>query len=334
MLPVPIRPLLFRVMLVLSWAYAGLLAVWLLLRALLFDQLWWLALANTLALYLLLPLLIVVPLALIGRARRLLLALTPPCVAFVMLFGDLLVPPVVRPAQGAAGPALTAMTFNLLWDNADDDAIVRAIRAAAPDIIGFQEVTAQRAAALAGRLRDAYPYHTFGAGSSAALASRWPIRSFEPLSDPPFERAMRAEVAVGGRAVVVAVAHLTPNNMQGYPPEMFVDLTIDRYTRRMAETVALRDLVLQSGRPAVLLCDCNMTDTSETYGVLRSVLRDSFREAGWGLGHSLYANGLPFPVQRVDYIWHTPDLVARRADVGVAGGSDHLPVVAVLHWAQ
>jgi vancomycin resistance protein VanJ len=35
-------------------------------------------------------------------------------------------------------------------------------------------------------------------------------------------------------------------------------------------------------------------------------------------------------VARVDYIWHTPDLVALEAWVGADAGSDHLPVLARL----
>jgi hypothetical protein len=134
----PAHTCIAQVVLGLGWSYAGLLSAWLLLRLLLFDRLWWLALANTLAFYLFLPLLVAAPLALAWRTRRLLLALGLPCIVFVALFGELLAPPVARPLRAATGPAFTAMTFNLLKRNMDHDAIVRAIHAGAPDIIGLQ----------------------------------------------------------------------------------------------------------------------------------------------------------------------------------------------------
>jgi len=43
---------------------------------------------------------------------------------------------------------------------------------------------------------------------------------------------------------------------------------------------------------------------------------------------------VPFPTQRIDYIWHSAGLAAGTAEVGQAGGSDHLPVVARLSFVQ
>jgi Endonuclease/Exonuclease/phosphatase family len=67
---------------------------------------------------------------------------------------------------------------------------------------------------------------------------------------------------------------------------------------------------------------------------LRSFLSDSFREAGWGLRNTNYASDIPFPMQRIDYVWHNAGLNAIAAEVGQAGGSDHLPVVVRLRLFQ
>jgi endonuclease/exonuclease/phosphatase (EEP) superfamily protein YafD len=77
-----------------------------------------------------------------------------------------------------------------------------------------------------------------------------------------------------------------------------------------------------------------MTHTSEIYAILSTVLRDSFKEAGWGLGHTLYVGSIPVRLQRVDYIWHTGDLVATDARVGSDGSSDHRPIVATLQFVR
>ena len=64
------------------------------------------------------------------------------------------------------------------------------------------------------------------------------------------------------------------------------------------------------------------------------MLNDSFRETGWGFGHTLHPAFSPVPLQRVDYVWHSDEFVATQAFVGQRGGSDHLPFVAKLALIQ
>lgn len=82
----------------------------------------------------------------------------------------------------------------------------------------------------------------------------------------------------------------------------------------------------------LVLCDCNLTDTSEAYATLRAGLHDSFAEAGWGLGLTMLLSQPHIPAQRYDYIWHTDELVALSAQVGADGGSDHLLLLAQFTW--
>ena len=50
--------------------------------------------------------------------------------------------------------------------------------------------------------------------------------------------------------------------------------------------------------------------------------------------NKLPLSSLPLPtIARIDYIWHTPDLITQRAWVGGRGASDHRPVLARLHLA-
>jgi hypothetical protein len=78
------------------------------------------------------------------------------------------------------------------------------------------------------------------------------------------------------------------------------------------------------------LCDCNMTSASETYAHLETFLNDSFREAGWGFGHTLYSSSFLALSSRIDYVWHSNDFVAIRSAPGRDGGSDHVPIVTEL----
>lgn len=321
----------------LGWGYVLLVTLWLLLRLLLFDRLWWLALLNTLAFYLFVPLVFILPVAIWSRQSRLLVGLALPLLAFVALFGALFVPPAARLRPQAHGPALTVMSFNLLWSNQRYDDIAQAIQSVDPDIIGFQEATSKTIAALLPRLAGKYPYNTFAAYSpsrSVGVLSRWPLDSVSALPNPPLERALRVTLRVGDHPLTVVVAHLAPNNMLGYPLDQFTTLTAERYATRDAESRYLQQDIQARAEPALLLCDCNMTDTSETHAILSVALRDSFQEAGWGLGHTLSGGGIPFPAQRVDYIWHTKELIAIAARVGPDGGSDHRPIVATLQFVR
>jgi vancomycin resistance protein VanJ len=77
-----------------------------------------------------------------------------------------------------------------------------------------------------------------------------------------------------------------------------------------------------------VLCDCNLTDTSQAYPQMAQGLSDSFAQVGWGFGHTFQGEEWKFPLQRLDYIWHTDRLNAIDAYVGKDGGSDHLPILA------
>jgi endonuclease/exonuclease/phosphatase (EEP) superfamily protein YafD len=315
----------------LGWGYVALIASWLVLRALAFDRLWWLALLNTFALALFLPLVALLPLALWRRQTRLLLALALPLVAFVWLFGDVLLPPLAPPAT--ASPAITAMSFNVLWSNQDYPRIAQAIRAADPDIVALQELRPGHRQAIDAELGGDYPYRAVHpVDPSVGLLSRFPIEAATPLADPPFPRALLVRVRVSDRPLTVVAAHLTPTNMLDHGLARVPGTVAERYASRTDQVEALLVAVGAAEQPVIILCDCNLTDTSEAHARLRTGLTDSFAAAGWGLRRTMLAPGLSLPFERLDYIWYTAELRAVEAVVGQAGGSDHLPVVARLAW--
>jgi vancomycin resistance protein VanJ len=227
------------------------------------------------------------------------------------------------------------MTFNVLWSNEDYGRIAGAIQAADPDIVAFQELRPQHLPAIQARLNGAFPYqatHPLDQFHTIGLLSRFPIESVTPLTDPPFERALLVRLRAGAHPLAVIVAHLTPTNMFDRGLAQLPTVVSERYTRRAAQARALVVAAQAAGQPTLVLCDCNLTDTSEAYATLRAGLGDSFREAGWGLGLTMLLPQTSIPAQRYDYIWHSTELVARSAQVGADGGSDHLPVVAPLTW--
>lgn len=80
-----------------------------------------------------------------------------------------------------------------------------------------------------------------------------------------------------------------------------------------------------------------MTDQSPGYRELRRRLLDAYREAGWGFGHTfpdmeVRSMPTPFPLVRIDYIFHSRDMRASRSYVGDRGGPDHRFLVAELSF--
>ncbi len=165
---------------------------------------------------------------------------------------------------------------------------------------------------------------------SVALLSRYPVEAASPFPLPPRNLSLHAVLRVHGRPLHVFVVHLFPACLTGIPLSEVAGAARQAYAARAGEVARLEEEVRALDEPALVLCDCNMTDMSEGYGRLRTFLGDSFREAGWGPGHRFGAH----PWQRIDYVWHTRDLVALSAATLTSGGSDHMPVVAELRYAS
>ncbi|MGG6270769.1 endonuclease/exonuclease/phosphatase family protein [Leptolyngbya sp. AN03gr2] len=309
---------------ILGWSYLSSLLFWFGLRLLFSDRFWWLALLNTFAPYLFLPIVILLPLAFWSRKRRLLIGLILGC----LLFGVLFPPRLNFPTTARRNTLLRVMTFNLLWSNQDYPKITQVVQKMDADVVGIQELQPKELPNLLKAISPIYPYYAIHPADrfhTVALFSRLPIESVKPLLFPPIERGLQAIVRYGDQRINVLVTHLTPNNI---PLNQLVSETIDRYTRRAAETEFLKKFIPEQSLPTIMLCDCNMTDSSETYYELRKVLKDSFEERGQGTGHTLVSSIVPFAVQRLDYVWHTGELQSIESFVGADGGSDHLPVIA------
>ena len=316
--------------------YVLFIILWMAARLLIFDRFWLLALLNTIAEYLFAPLPILLLISIWKRNRVALAELCIPLLLFVLLFGHLFWPPasneIVEDDQ-----VITLMSFNVLYSNRDYAAIIDSIQSANADVVGFQEMMPTMAASLVEELESDYPYNTFQlleSELSAAVLSKFPIEIKERFDLPPRDPAVHTVVQVQRTKVHVIVVHLSANNFFDYSITEFVTLVKERYGHREKETMQLKQMIQDLDGPVLLMCDCNMTDTSEAYARLDTVLDDSYSEAGWGMGHTLQPVQLSFPVQRIDYVWHTDEFEALYAHIGQDGGSDHLPIVARLRLTR
>ncbi|MBF2067197.1 MAG: endonuclease/exonuclease/phosphatase family protein [Calothrix sp. C42_A2020_038] len=312
-----------------AWGYVILFTVWMVLRLLFFDRFWWLAVINTLALYLFVPLLLLLPLALLWRRWKAFLGLCFPLGVFIALYSPFFLPHsvTVSPIE----KTFTAMSFNMLFSNTDYDAIANVIETSTPDIIGIQEVPPNGDAVWIKRFSSDYPNFAFRPvedGHNVGIMSRFPIESVTMLPNSPMRRALSAAIRVDtDKRLQVIVSHLTPN----YPIEKLIQLASEWFARRANEVNYIRSLVKQRSVPTIMLCDCNYVNTSEAYARTHEVMKDSFREVGWGFGHTALINEY-FRAARIDFVWYTQELQAIEARVIDGGGSDHLPIIAKLQF--
>lgn len=104
------------------------------------------------------------------------------------------------------------------------------------------------------------------------------------------------------------------------------------FEKRAVQVRELKNFIIESPYPIILLGDLNDTPVSYTYKVLSGKLMDTFTQAGTGIGHTYNRTRYPF---RIDYIFHSKEfstvkhIVATRPLV-----SDHYPVTAVLIRTQ
>jgi endonuclease/exonuclease/phosphatase family metal-dependent hydrolase len=180
-----------------------------------------------------------------------------------------------------------------------------------------------------------------------AIWTRGTILQYDYRSLGEFESAtglLQADIALGSDTVRVLNLHLASNRISGreLKPVQSLDLQSDSSQRgiyqifrkiaasarlRATQAEQVRRTVDTSPYPVILTGDFNDLPYSYTLGQVGTRLRDSFVEAGYGLGNT-YARG--FPSFRIDHIMAGPGFTLKAHGVLRVPMSDHYPVVAVL----
>ena len=111
----------------------------------------------------------------------------------------------------------------------------------------------------------------------------------------------------------------------------------DLTAARLDQIAKIKQAIADKDLPTIVNCDCNMTNLTTAYAQMTSDMLDAFHVRGWGLGHTFLLprgfelrSGVNLVVQRIDYIFHSPEIIVTEVEV-VRGdrGSDHRPV-----WAR
>lgn len=242
---------------------------------------------------------------------------------------------VSRPPQAptATGWPIRVMSYNLHQGFAtsgalDLEALARTIEDSGAEVVALQEVSrgwvingsTDMLTWLSRRLRMAVAW-----GPAAdtvwgnAVLSRRTIVASERIELPRGAVAMRrsalsAEIELGGRDRLLVIAtHF--HHVEGHSHI------------RVPQANALAEL-WKKRESAIVLGDFNATPEAQEMEVLRAAgLRDAFMLAGSGPGFTFSSDN---PQRRIDYIWVSPDLLARDFRIMPGQASDHLGIVVTV----
>jgi len=325
----------------LARVYFTVLFGWAILHALFGDRWWWLFLPNSFAVYFFFPLPVILAIALLAQRRETWLGFGVALVLGVYLFGGLFLPKFH--AAGASSPTLTVMTYNLLGFNENREGIVAVLRTSNADVIALQELNPSVAESIQRDLAGEYPYQAldpqFGVVGLGVI-SRYPLHpAGQTLPGANWVGTPQVlDLDWNGTAVTLLHFHPFPTNLNGAAN---MEWSV-RAREQQARIVV--DFVAAYPAPLIAPVDFNANDQSTAYTIAARVLVDSWREAGWGLGHTFpgaasYGSSrpsiagvvVPMWMTRIDYVFHSRHWRATSAWIGPWDGvSDHRPIVAQL----
>ena len=98
----------------------------------------------------------------------------------------------------------------------------------------------------------------------------------------------------------------------------------DAFIKRAEQAKIVSNHVKNSPYPVFICGDFNDVPVSYTYHIISKDLKDSFKEAGEGIGNTYIGK---FPSFRIDYILHSEKIQCKEFDIKKIKLSDHYPVL-------
>ncbi len=324
-----------------TWVYFTFLFLWACASLVSGDRFAIIALANNVALYAFAPMIVVFPICRVTRRRELWAGLAAGTLLFILLWGGQFVPKL---RSAVEGDILSVMTYNTLGYQHDVDPIIRLLQAEKPDIVFIQELNTTLQAAIEQDLAVEYPYRILDSVDNPigmGVISKYPLQETGdslPLSWVGVPQVLTLDWH--GQEVRLINFHMWPVTF--YP----LRNTSLNYRAREAQALYLADYarVTSWETPVIAAGDANVTHLSDAYRLITDVLIDTWREAGYGLGHTFPGEYVrennprgigrwrwPLWVVRIDYIFHSDQWETVDARLASSNGvSDHRAVIAEL----
>jgi endonuclease/exonuclease/phosphatase (EEP) superfamily protein YafD len=309
------------------WYALGLIVI-LLARFVLQADWWWLLLLLNGAPYLFLPVLFGYLAGLILRQRRLIATYLLLLVAGVLWVLIPMLPPFF--AAAPQGMPVRLLTFNAFPENPDLAPAENWLLQQNADIVLLQELFGAIPA-----LRDAYP-HQAEQERGLLLLSRFPVLENESVMLDGLQQ-QRVVLEIDGTPVTIYNLHLFMPLNEDESQALLLRYDEQRRNRQIDELLAR--LTTEEGT-LLVAGDFNMSEWSPVYGRLRAALRDAYRASAWGIGATWPGGAseelddfLP-PLLRLDYVFYRGAIEPAGAQVGIALGSDHLPLLVNLRLTE
>ena len=262
-----------------------------------------------------------------------------------------------RDENGHTGPAVKVLTYNLgkyvagghrITEAEAVPGIKRVLAEQDADIVCLQEFALSDTTAFAEYL-PAYPYRAWRLFKGNkffgnATLSKYPIVNKETLLFPQScNLALITDIDVAGHTVRIYNCHLESYSISFttlvqrlFHKETFTDEVVQVHERlreatrrRMDQVDAVLQSETQCSIPAFLCGDFNDSPLSYTYQQLIRTKKDSFVEAGSGMGSSY---SLLWPMLRIDYILLPQEFSAGEHETLRVPWSDHYPVVTNIYF--
>ncbi|MGB8647671.1 MAG: endonuclease/exonuclease/phosphatase family protein [Anaerolineae bacterium] len=280
----------------------------LLVMRLVFSFIPLLTLITTFLPFLFFPLAFLLPLALLARSRLAALSNLVLLIVGLALYAPLYLP---RPAAADNSAArLRVMTFNLGPGQAAPQEVTAAIANENADIVAVQELTPATAESFKQQLARYPSMILLPENGSVGFITRYPILRSEWFRPSGSGRpGLDLILDVAGTPVHFIAIHPDPPDIAWLgDTELPIGVDDSEQAREIANVAAT---AARLKGPVIVAGDFNSGDSSRGYQAMASVLRDSYREAGRGLGltfpHGLMVDRIPIPgpFVRLDYIFHS-----------------------------
>ncbi len=317
----PRRRLHHYLLMALAWPLLLVVAVGLMLRWRDVDEVYLVAL-TALTPFLLAPLVLAVVSAWFSRSTT--LRTTAAVVTAAALYTIAPFDAVIGCGPSNGEGAMTIMTANVLSGGGRADDIAATIAQADPDVVLLQEVNSRFLEQLADQPNldpwanrsNEFPDATRG----VLLWSKWPLSDVRH-NDLDLNASVSAAVATPHGPVTVATLHTAS-------PVSREDL--DRWHEQFDGLSRL-----PTDTPMVLGGDFNATEDHRPFRhLLTQGWTDVHDDKGCGADLTWPADGLPFPVMRLDHILVTDHFEVLSTELAEPNGSDHHPVISRIRFAD
>jgi vancomycin resistance protein VanJ len=323
-----------RVLTISLWVYVASLLLWVVARALTSDESGFVLVYSYLGVWLFAPLLVFGPWIYRDRSKSGLLLLIIPVALFLWFYGSQFLLKGAHTAE--LREPLSVLTFNLLHTNTEIEPWLEVLGSRQVDVLALQEVTSYQDQQLNVALAGEYPYSWYYESGGLAIYSAHPILS-EEIYPTQLWAIQSVILQVRGNPIHIINAHLAKPGILLFLETLDVGAVRDLAAARLDQIAMIKLATADKDLPTIVNCDCNMTNLTTAYAHMTSDLLDAFQVRGWGLGHTFLlprgfeiSSGVNLAVQRIDYIFHSPEITVVDVEV-VTGdsGSDHRPV-----WAR